>query len=251
MFKETSATIGLKISEEKTKLLKVSRRGSEEGYIPFADMNLERVKEFKYLGSLVTAENKVEEEIKTRIAAGSRCLWSMNSIFKSRNLSRKTKLMTYVTIIRPIVMYGGETWRLTKELERKLVVFENGVLRRIWGPTFDINEGIWHRRHNNELRQLSELPLITNIIRSRRLQWAGHVARMEEGRMAKAVMLGKPEGRRPPGRPRLRWEDNVKRDLSLLGVEAVEQWCEVAGDRAEWRGLVEAAKDHLGPEPVE
>ena len=159
--------------------------------------------------------------------------------------------MTHLTIIKPIVMYGSETWRLTKELERKLLVFENGVLRRIWGPIFDINEGTWRRRHNNELRQLSELPLIINIISSRRLQWAGHVARMEEGRMAKAVMLGKPDGGRPPGRPRLRWEDNVKRDLSLLGVEAPERWCEFAEDRTEWRGLVKAAKDHLGPEPAE
>ena len=89
IFKETSATIGLNISEEKTKLMKVSRRGEEEGYTPFVDMNLEKVTEFKYLGSLVTSENKVVEEIKGRVGAGSRCLCSMNKMFRSRNLSRK------------------------------------------------------------------------------------------------------------------------------------------------------------------
>ena len=109
-------------------------------------------------------------------------------------------MTTYTTIVRPILAYGCETLGLTKELERKLLVFENGVLRRIWGPLYDNIEGIWRRRHNHELRQLSELPLITSIIREQRLQWAGHVARMEENRIARGVMSGKPDGRRPVGR---------------------------------------------------
>ena len=74
---------------------------------------------------------------------------------------------------------------------------------------------------------------------------------MEEGRVAKTVMRGKPDGRRPTGRPRLRWEDNVKRDLSLLGVETVEHWCEIAENRPEWRRLVRTAKNHLGMEATE
>ena len=169
-------------------------------------MNLESVDKFKYLGSAVTSDNRVEEEIKIRIATGTRCLWSLKEIFKSRNISRKTELITYTTIVRPILAYGCETLGLTKELERKLLVFENGVLRRIWGPLYDNIEGIWHRRHNHELRQLPELPLITSIIRAQRLQWAGHVARMEENRIARGVMSGKPDGRRPVGRLRMSHE---------------------------------------------
>ena len=115
---------------------------------------------------------------------------------------------------------------------------------------YDNIEGIWRRRHNNELRQLSELPLITSLIKSQRLRWAGHVARMEDSRIARGVMMGRPVGRRPLGRPRMRWEDNVKRDLAQLGVETPDQWHDIALDRGEWR-LVKAAKDHMGPEPVE
>ena len=147
--------------------------------------------------------------------------------------------------------YGCETWRLTKELERRLLVFENGVLRRIWGPVYDNDEGIWRRRHNQELRQLSELPLITSIIRTQRLRWAGHVVRMGEHRIARGVMLGRPEGRRPVGRPRMRWEDNVERDMEQLGVETPNHWQDIALDREEWGRLVKAAKDHVGPEPME
>ena len=251
IFREISSGVGLKINEEKTKILKVSRQGSEIGNMACAGMILEGVEEFRYLGTIITSENRVEDEVKNRIAAGARCLWALNDIFKSRNLSRTTKLTTYITIIRPILLYGCETWRLTKELERKLLVFENGVMRRIWGPIFDETENTWRRRHNIELREASKLPPITNIIRSCRLRWAGHVARMEDDRTVKCVMTEKPNGRRPLGRPRMRWEDNIKKDLELLGEETPNLWREVAMERERWGRLVKAAKDHMGPEPAE
>ena len=176
---------------------------------------------------------------------------ALNNIIKSRTVSRATKEQIYTTIIRPIVTYGGETWRLTQEQERRLLVFENGILRRIWGPVFDMEEGTWRRRHNVELRQLSGVPPITNFLRSQRLRWAGHVARMGEERLPKQVMFNIPQGRRPLGRPRMRWKDNIKKDAELLGVEDPDRWWDVALDRGEWRGLVKAAKDHPGPEPAE
>ena len=214
-------------------------------------MNLEGVENFKYLGSTVTADNKVEEESKIRIASGVRSAGALNNILKSRIVSRKTKEQMYTTIIRPIVTYGGETWRLTKEQERRLLVFENGILRRIWGPVFDVEEGTWRRRHNEELKQLSEVPLITNFLRSQRLRWAGHVARMGDDRMAKGVMFRKPQGRRPLGRPRMRWMDNIRKDVELLGMEDPDRWWDVALDRGEWRELMRVARDHMGPEPAE
>ena len=92
-----------------------------------------------------------------------------------------------MTIIRPAVTYGGETWRRTKKQERKLFVFENGILRRIWGPVYDEQEGTWRRRHNEELRRISGVAPITNFLRSQRLRWAGHVVRMEDDRIIKKV----------------------------------------------------------------
>jgi hypothetical protein len=98
-----------------------------------------------------------------------------------------------------------------------LRVFENRVLRRIFGPKRDEVTGEWRRLHNKELYALYSSPNIIRVITSRRLRWAGHVARMGERRGAYRVLVGKPEGRRPLGRPRRRWEDNIKMWERRLG----------------------------------
>ena len=205
------------------------------------------VNNFKYLGSTLTSDSDVSEEVKIRIGAASRASWAINTLLKSNVLSRSTKIQAYVTIIRPIVTYGCETWRLTKDLERRLTVFENGILRRIYGPVRDDQTGEWRRRHNVEIRELSGLPPITSYIRAQRLRWAGHIARMEEDNLLKQIVKGMPAGRRPVGRPRMRWSDNVRGDLMLLEQERPDEWWEVAQDRGQWRLLVKAAKDHMGP----
>ena len=202
---------------------------------------------FKYLGSTLTSDSDVSEEVKIRIGAASRASWAINTILKSNILSRSTKIQAYVTIIRPIATYGCETWQLTKELERRLTVFENGILRRIYGPVRDDQTGEWRRRHNVELRELSELPPITSYIPAQRLRWAGHIARMEEDHLLKQIVKGVPAGRRPVRRPRMRWSDNVRGDLMLLEQERPDEWWEMAQDRGQWRLLVKVAKDHMGP----
>ena len=101
-------------------------------------------------------------------------------------------------------MYGCETWSLTLRGERKLRVFENMVLRRIFGPRRDEVTGEWRRLYNEDLNDLYCSPNIVRVIKSRRMRWAWHVARMGEERGVYRVLLGKPEGRRPLGRPRRR-----------------------------------------------
>jgi hypothetical protein len=101
--------------------------------------------------------------------------------------------------------------------ECRLRVFENKVLRRIFGPKRDEVTGEWRRLHNKELYALCSSPNIIRMIKSRRLRWAGHVARMGERRGAYRALVGKREGRRPLGRPRRRWEDNIKMDLREVG----------------------------------
>jgi len=97
--------------------------------------------------------------------------------------------------------------------ERKLRVFENMVLRRIFGPRREEVTGEWRRLHNEERNDLYSSPNIVRVIKSKRMRWAGHVARMGEERGVYMVLVGKPEGRRPLGIPRLRWVDNVRKDL--------------------------------------
>ena len=96
-------------------------------------------------------------------------------------------------------------------------MFENRVLRRIFGPRRDGVTAEWRKLHNEELNDLSSSPNMVRVIKSRRLRWAGHVARMEEGRGVHKVLVGTPEGKRPLGRPRRRWEDNITMDLEEVG----------------------------------
>jgi hypothetical protein len=123
--------------------------------------------------------------------------------------------------------------------ESRLRVFENKVLRRIFGPKRDEVKGEWRRLHNKELYALSSSPNVIRVIKSRRLRWAGHVARTGERRGAYRALMGKPEGRRPLERPRCRWEDNIKMGLREVGWGGMD-WISLAQDRDRWRSLVNA-----------
>jgi hypothetical protein len=112
-----------------------------------------------------------------------------------------------------VVLYGCETWSLTVREEHKLRVFENRVLSRIFGPKRDEVTGGWRKLYNEALHNLYSSPSIIRIIKSRRMRWAGHVARMGEKRYVYRLLVGKPEGKRPLGRPRRRWMDNFVRAL--------------------------------------
>ena len=133
-------------------------------------------------------------------------------------LSKNLKTKIYRTIILPVVLYGCEAWSLTAREERKLRVFENMVLRRICGPRRDEVTGEWRRLHNEELNGLYSSPNIVRVIKSRRMRWDGHVARMGEERGAYKVLVGKPDGKRPLGRLRPRWVDNIRMDLQEVGM---------------------------------
>jgi len=162
------------------------------------------VEEFKYLGTTLTNQNSIAEEIKSRLRPGNACYHSVQNLLSSRLLSKNVKIKIYRNIILPVVLYGCETWSLTLREERKLRVFENRVLRRIFGPMRDEVTGEWRRLHNEELNDLYSSPNTVRVIKSRRMRWAGHVARMDEERGLYRVLMGKPEGRRPLGRPRRR-----------------------------------------------
>ena len=153
------------------------------------------MEEFKYFGTTLTNQNSIAEEIKSRLRSGNACYHSVQNLLSSRLLSKNLKIKIYRTTILPVVLCGCETWSLTLREERKLRVSENMVLRRIFGPRREEVTGEWRRLYNEELNDLYSLPNIVRVMKSRRMRWAGHVARMGEGRGVYRVLVGKPEGR--------------------------------------------------------
>jgi hypothetical protein len=135
-----------------------------------------------YLGMTVTNQNLIQEDIKRRLNSGNACYHSVQNLLSSRLLSKNVKVRVYKTVILHVVLHGYEKWSRTVREEHKLRVSENRVLRRIFRPKRAGVTGGWRYLHNVELHNLYSSPSIIRIIKSRRMRWAGHVARMGEQR---------------------------------------------------------------------
>jgi len=132
------------------------------------------------------------------------------------------------------------------EGETQAEMFENRVLRRIFGPRRDEVTEEWRKLHNEELNDLYSSPNIVRTIKSRRMRWAEYVARMGERRGIYRSLVEKPEGKRPLGRPRRRWKDNIKMDLQKVGCGGMD-WIELTQDRDRCRALVSTVRDFRVP----
>jgi len=199
------------------------------------------VEDFRYLVTTLTNQNSIQEDIKSRLKSGNICYHSVQNLLSSILLSKNLKIKVYRTIALPFVLYGCETWSLTLREEHRLMVFENRVLRRIFGPKRDEVTADWRKLHvhNEELNDLYCSPNIVQVIKSKRMRWAGHVARMGDRRGVYRVLVGKPDGKRPLGRPRRKWDDNIKIDLQEVGCGGMD-WMELAQDRDRWWALMNA-----------
>jgi hypothetical protein len=136
-----------------------------------------------------------------------------------------------------VVLYGCETWSLTLREKHRLTLFENRVLRRLFGPKRDEVTGGWRKHHNEELHNLHSSPNIIRIIKSRKLRWTGRVAQMEKKSNAYRILVEKPEGKRPIGRQRRRWVDDIQiylRETEWVGMG----WIDLAQGRDQWRAVV-------------
>jgi hypothetical protein len=123
------------------------------------------VEELNYSGTTLTNENSIQEEIKSRVKLGNACYWSVQNLLSSSFLSRGLKYKIYRTIILPVFLFECEPWSLTLRDERGLRVFENRVLRRVFGPKRDVVTGEWRKLHNEELRNLYALPSIVRVVK--------------------------------------------------------------------------------------
>ncbi|KAJ4429756.1 hypothetical protein ANN_21960 [Periplaneta americana] len=227
------ARIGLRKTPEKPQPGNLPRPGFEPGPPSFTARRADRystANTIKYLGATVTNINDTQEEIKHRIKMGNACYYSVEKLLSSSPMSKNLKVRIYKTVILPVVLYGCETWTLTLREEHRLRVFENKVLRKIFGAKRDEVTGEWRKLQNTELHALYSSSDVIRNIKSRSLRWAGHVARMGEFRNAYRVLVWRLEGKRPLGRPRRRWEDSIKMDLREVGYDD-RDWINLAQDR--------------------
>jgi len=168
--------------------------GNKVKTIELMGKKYEKVESFKYLGSVMTGLNDIETEVKSKIAVGNKCYYALGPILKRRSISQTIKIHLYKTIIRPSVIYGAETWSLTSKIEKMLMTWERKILRKMYGPTKE--NGQWRIKTNAELITKYKSQDIVTVIKIRRLEWLGHVIRMNKTRSVKKVFEGKLEGRR-------------------------------------------------------
>jgi len=210
---------GLTVNVYKTKYLKCSRRQDQLKLIDIENKEIEQVKSLKYLGSTVNTDDSIEEEIKEIIALGNKAFFANKKIFQSKLISKTAKLKLHFSVIRPVVTYACGTWILKETIINRLMVFE----RKIFGPTYE--NGVWRIKTNQELDKLIKHKNIINFARAQKLGWYGRIERMQETRMVKAIHSWKSISKRPIGRPKTRWRDDVEKRYTGVKSAKLEDPC--------------------------
>jgi hypothetical protein len=197
------------------------------------------VEQFRYLGTALTIQNSIHEEIKTRLKSWTAYYHSVQNLLFSSLLSKNIKIKTFRYVILSVVLYGCETWSFTLREEHRLMVLENMVLRKIFGPKRVDVRGHWRRLHKDGLYAIYSPPNIIRVIKSRSVIWAGACCTYGDRRGVYRGLVGRPDGRRPLGRHGHRWEDNITMDLQETGFGGME-WIVLGQDGDRYGALVNA-----------
>jgi len=223
---------GLKLSYGKTEYMRVGRQQEDDtNTITVNGHELNQTTSFAYLGSKLTSNNLLEEEINNRIAKFTKNLCALYPLLKERKIPKDVKTCIYTIILRPVLLYGSETWTLTQKLKSKIQATEMRVLRLIYGVTKR------DKIRNDTIRESLKVESILSVIERNQLCWYGHVLRMDPSRDTKRMYDWKPSKTRPPGRPRKRWEDQIK-EITQREEQDFEKVKTLALDRKKWRSLV-------------
>jgi hypothetical protein len=235
--------IGLQVNVDKTKFLMVAAsertRKLVGTHLVIGPFKFEVVDNFVYLGALISNNFDTTSEIRRRILAAQRAYFTIKHLLTSRKIARGTKFAMYRTLIRPVVLYGSESWNMTASDEHAIGVFERRILRTIAGPK-KIGE-VYMQRSNNELYQCFKEADIVKRIKVSRLRWAGHVVRRPaEAPLRRVFNTNFVDGKRSRGRPKNSWIEAVERDSIAFGIM---NWQAVAKDRASYRRTLREAMD--------
>ena len=239
---QTARKVGLKIHTSKTKIMKVKTKSSLP--VTVEGQLLDEVQDFKYLGSIISADSNIEKEISTRIGLAAQAFKKLKNIWKSTTLSKRTKLNIYRSNVRSTLLYAAETWRINKKIESRLRGFEGRCLRRICKIRWEeriTNEEIWDQTGFNN---------IVLEVKKRCWKWIGHVLRMKKTRHPLEALSWAPPGKRNRGRPLGTWRRMVEEEMRAEGKTWHElRW--LAQDRTGWRALVGALCSPSGATRIE
>ena len=220
---------GLKVNTGKTEVMVCSRQGTSVNITDNKGTALKQVDKFKYLGITMSANGGSEEAVRARVSAAWTKWRELSGVFFDKKMPRRLKIKLYLTVIRPVLLYGAECWTVTKKEEQILETTEMRMLRRIKGVT-----------RRDKVRSVSirrELGVndIKEKVREIRLRWYGHVMRMKDDNEVKKVMYMKVPGKRPVGRPKARWMDRIVKDMKELKITEDD-----TQDRRFWRSRIRA-----------
>ena len=194
---EIAAATGLRVNCSKTKIMRMLCKSNQP--IKLKAGNIEEVKVFTYLGSAVSIEGGTEEDIKARLSKATVAFRMLDNIWKSKTLSKHTKIRIFNSNVKSVLLYGSETWRTTKALSKKVQVFINKCLRRILGIKWQ------DKISNEEILARTEQTTVDVVIKNRKWRWIGHTLRKNRNCIAKQALKWTPQGTRHQGRPRKTW----------------------------------------------
>ena len=221
--------IGHSINKDKSKILKINSTNTNA--IILNGNQLEEVQSFTYLGSIIDQQGGTDADVKARIGKARAAFIQLNNIWKSRELSRNTKIRLFNSNVKSVLLYGAETWRMTKTTIRKLQAFTNSCLRRIlqirWPETIS----------NTSLLERTGQASTEEEIRKRRWGWIGHTLRKPANNITRQALRWNPQGKRKRGRPRNTWRRDLEAEITKMGF-SWNQIERMAQDRNGWRTVV-------------
>lgn len=224
-------TAGLEINVTKTKTMRINT--SQEAPLTVDGQAIEEVDRFTYLGSIVSKTEGTDEDVKARINKARQAFATLRPVWRSKNLSCRTKLRLFNSNVKSVLLSGAETWRCTKKLDHKLQVFINTCLRQILGIRWP------ERISNQELWQRTGQEPITDTIQSRKWRWIGHTIRREQTSITRQALDWNPQGKRRRERPCLTWKRTLQAELKTISM-TWEEAKRAAKDRERWKLVVRA-----------
>ena len=229
---ENAQKVGLKLNDQKCKVMKANSKSDCK--LKVRQKEVEEVDKFTYLGANVSKDGGTTADIKKRIALASSQMKKLGNIWKTSNISRRTKASLFKSLVLSVLLYGSETWKLTKGEEEKLDIFQTKCLRRIFGVR-------WEQHITNErILEMANATKVSDEIRRRRWNWIGHILRKDPKEDTVVALGWTPEGRRKRGRPKTTWRRMVENERNNAGWKTWTSARRAATNRDEWRRDVRA-----------